>query len=70
MASTPTLIPIEAYLRTNYHPDADYVDGEMRAGDSRFERWGRFAADTSWLQLAVAGCRLGVLRIQRFARAV
>jgi hypothetical protein len=41
MASTPTLIPIEEYLRTSYHPDADYVDGEMRAGDSRFERWGR-----------------------------
>jgi len=29
MASTPTLIPIEEYLRTSYHPDADYVDGEI-----------------------------------------
>jgi Uma2 family endonuclease len=29
MPSTPTLIPIEEYLRTSYHPDADYVDGEI-----------------------------------------
>jgi Uma2 family endonuclease len=29
MATTPTLLPIEEYLRTSYHPDADYVDGEI-----------------------------------------
>lgn len=29
MATTPTLIPIEEYLRTVYRPDCDYVDGEV-----------------------------------------
>jgi len=29
MATTPTLISIEEYLRTGYRPDADYVDGEI-----------------------------------------
>jgi len=29
MATTPTLLPIAEYLRTSYHPDADYVDGEI-----------------------------------------
>ncbi len=29
MATTPTLLSIDEYLRTNYHPDADYVDGEI-----------------------------------------
>ena len=29
MATTPSLLPIEEYLRTSYHPDADYVDGEI-----------------------------------------
>jgi Uma2 family endonuclease len=29
MATTPTLLSIEAYLSTSYHPDADYVDGEI-----------------------------------------
>jgi Uma2 family endonuclease len=29
MATSPTLIPLEEYLRTSYHPDADYVDGEI-----------------------------------------
>ncbi len=29
MATTPTLLTIDEYLRTSYHPDADYVDGEI-----------------------------------------
>jgi len=29
MATSPTLLSIEEYLRTSYHPDADYVDGEI-----------------------------------------
>jgi Uma2 family endonuclease len=29
MATATTLIPIEEYLRTTYHPDCDYVDGEI-----------------------------------------
>jgi Uma2 family endonuclease len=24
-----TLVPVEEYLRTTYHPDCDYVDGEL-----------------------------------------
>jgi Uma2 family endonuclease len=30
MATATTLIPIEEYLRTTYHPDRDYVDGETQ----------------------------------------
>jgi Uma2 family endonuclease len=29
MATTPSLLSIEEYMRTSYHPDADYVDGEI-----------------------------------------
>ena len=29
MATTPTLLSIDEYLQTSYHPDADYVDGEI-----------------------------------------
>jgi len=29
MATSPTLLSIDEYLRTSYHPDADYVDGEI-----------------------------------------
>ena len=29
MATAPPLLSIEEYLRTCYHPDADYVDGEI-----------------------------------------
>ncbi len=28
-ASTPVLISVEEYLRTNYRPDRDYIDGEV-----------------------------------------
>ena len=30
MATATTLISIEEYLRTMYHPDRDYVDGEVQ----------------------------------------
>jgi len=30
MATASTLISIEEYLRTGYHPDCDYVDGEIQ----------------------------------------
>jgi Uma2 family endonuclease len=29
MATAPPLLSIEEYLRTSYHPDADYIDGEI-----------------------------------------
>ena len=29
MATTPTLVSVEEYLSTSYHPDCDYVDGEL-----------------------------------------
>jgi Uma2 family endonuclease len=29
MATAPVLLSLEEYLRTSYHPDADYVDGEI-----------------------------------------
>jgi Uma2 family endonuclease len=29
MAYAPALLSIEDYLRTSYHPDADYIDGEV-----------------------------------------
>ena len=29
MATAPTLISVEEYLSTSYHPDCDYVDGEL-----------------------------------------
>jgi Uma2 family endonuclease len=29
MATSPVLLSIDEYLRTSYHPDADYVDGEI-----------------------------------------
>ena len=29
MATTPALLSIDEYLRTSYHPDVDFVDGEI-----------------------------------------
>lgn len=29
MATSPVLVSLEQYLHTSYHPDADYVDGEI-----------------------------------------
>ncbi len=29
MPTTPVLIPVEEYLRTVYHPDCDYIEGEV-----------------------------------------
>jgi Uma2 family endonuclease len=28
--STQTLVPIDVYFHTSYHPDRDYIDGEVR----------------------------------------
>ena len=48
MATTSaTHIPLEVYLRTSYHPDCDYVDGEVQE-----RNLGEF--DHSQLQMAVA----------------
>jgi len=30
MATTATLVPLKEYLRTTYHPDRDWVDGELK----------------------------------------
>jgi hypothetical protein len=30
MSKTSTLIPIEEYLHTSYHPDREYVDGDIQ----------------------------------------
>jgi Uma2 family endonuclease len=30
MAAAPTLISIDEYLSTSYHPDCDYIDGEIQ----------------------------------------
>lgn len=30
MATAPALISMEQYLRTSYHPDADYIDGQVQ----------------------------------------
>ena len=32
-----TLIPIEEYLKTNYDPDREYIDGEVMVGLRREE---------------------------------
>ncbi len=29
MATTPALLPIDVYLHTSYHPDVDFIDGEI-----------------------------------------
>ena len=29
MATSPSLLSIEEYLRTSYHPDVDYINGEI-----------------------------------------
>jgi Uma2 family endonuclease len=47
MATTATQIPLEVYLRTSYHPDCDYVDGEVQE-----RNLGEF--DHSQLQMAIA----------------
>ena len=31
---TPALLPIDVYLRTSYHPDVDFIDGEIEERNS------------------------------------
>ena len=47
MATTSTQIAIETYLKTSYHPDCDYVDGEIEE-----RNLGEF--DHATLQMAIA----------------
>jgi Uma2 family endonuclease len=47
MASAPTLVSVEEYLRTSYSPDCDYVDGiveERNLGER----------DHAWIQTQIA----------------
>jgi Uma2 family endonuclease len=49
MATATTLIPIEEYLRTSYHPDCDYVDGEIQERNSGEREHARLqAVITAW----------------------
>jgi Uma2 family endonuclease len=44
MATATTLIPIEEYLRTTYHPDRDYVDGYTEKRNVGLRDHGRMTA--------------------------
>lgn len=46
MATIPALISIDEYLRTSYHPDADFIDGQIEE-----RNLGEF--EHSFLQLAI-----------------
>lgn len=35
--ATPTLVSLEEYLRTDYRPDLEYIDGELRPKHARLE---------------------------------
>jgi Uma2 family endonuclease len=49
MATATQLIPIEEYLRTSYHPDCDYVDGEIQERNlGEFEHGRLQALLTMW----------------------
>jgi len=49
MATATQLIPIEEYLRTSYHPDCDYVDGELQERNlGEFEHGRLQALLTMW----------------------
>jgi len=48
MEATRALVPVSEYLTTTYHPDCDYVDGEVLERNMG-ER------DHSWLQGTLAG---------------
>ncbi len=46
--ATTTSIPIEVYLKTSYHPDCDYIDGEVEERNLGEREHAR-------LQMAIAG---------------
>jgi Uma2 family endonuclease len=49
MATAPPLLSIDEYLRTSYHPDADYVDGEIEERNlGEFEHATFQAAISGW----------------------
>ena len=55
-------VPVEKYLRTAYHPDVEYVDGELverHVGDHKHSRLQVLAA--SWLSLQERDRRIRVL---------
>jgi Uma2 family endonuclease len=54
MASAPTLVSVEEYLRTSYSPDCDYVDGVL-------EKRNLGERDHSWIQ-----AKLIILLMSRF----
>jgi Uma2 family endonuclease len=54
MASAPTLVSVEEYLRTSYRPDCDYVDGAV-------EERNLGERDHSWIQ-----AKLIILLMSRF----
>jgi Uma2 family endonuclease len=57
--ATTTSVPVEEYLRTTYHPDMEYVDGELverNVGEHKHSR----------LQVLLAGCFLSLERTHTF----
>jgi Uma2 family endonuclease len=49
MATAPALISIDEYLRTSYHPDVDFVDGQIEKRNSGEREHGLLqSAITAW----------------------
>lgn len=67
--STQTLVPIDVYFHTSYHPDRDYIDGEVRERNlGTFEHgkvqgllftWFRDHRD-EWNVQPIAECRIRI----------
>ena len=53
MAAGTTLIPVEEYLRTNYKPNCEYIDGVLRPKPMGTLKHGRIQA--SFIRLIVGG---------------
>jgi Uma2 family endonuclease len=65
MASA-TLISVDQYLRTSYHPDCDYVDGEVRERNlGEFDHSSLVASIVGWLGARQREWRVLVLISQR-----
>lgn len=55
MATSATLIPIDEYLRTIYHPDREFVEGEVEERNlGEFEHGRVQALMSAWLYLTSA----------------
>jgi Uma2 family endonuclease len=64
--ATPTHLPIEQYLATSYHPDCDYIDGEIEERNlGEREHAALQAAITAWLFPRVKSWNMQVLVEQR-----